>query len=196
MVTAAMKFKKKLAQKKSYDKPGQHIKKQRHHFTNKDPSSHSYGFSSSHVWMWELEYKESWAPKSWCFWTVVLEKTFESPLDSRRFNQSILQEISPEYSLEGVMLKLKLQYFGHLMRRTESLEKDPDAGKDWRPEKGTTEDEMVGWHQWLDGREFEQAPGDGEGQGSLAAVHGVSKSWTWLSNWTTTTEMVVLFLVF
>ena len=71
-------------------------------------------FSSSHVWMWELDYKESWAQKNWCFWTAVLEKTLESPLDCRRSNQSILKEISPEYSLEGLMLKLKLQYFGHL----------------------------------------------------------------------------------
>ena len=78
---------------------------------------------SSHVWMWELDYKESWAPKNLCFWTVMLEKTLESPLDSRRSNQSILKEISPEYSLEGLMLKLKLQYFGHLMRRADSLEK-------------------------------------------------------------------------
>ena len=78
---------------------------------------------SSHVWMWELDYKESWAPKNLCFWTVTLEKTLESPLDSRRSNQSILKEISPEYSLEGLMLKLKLQYFGHLMRRADSLEK-------------------------------------------------------------------------
>ena len=78
---------------------------------------------SSHVWMWELDCKESWAPKNLCFWTVMLEKTLESPLDSRRSNQSILKEISPEYSLEGLMLKLKLQYFGHMMRRADSLEK-------------------------------------------------------------------------
>ena len=75
------------------------------------------------VWMWELDYKESWVPKNWCFWTVVLEKTLESPLDRRSSNQSILKEISPECSLEGLMLKLKLQYFGHLMQRTDSFEK-------------------------------------------------------------------------
>ena len=86
-------------------------------------SSESYGFSSSHVWMWELDYKESWALKNWCFWTVVLEKTLESPLDCKRSNQSILKEISPEYSLEGLMLKVKLQYFGRLMQRADSLEK-------------------------------------------------------------------------
>ena len=116
--------------------------------------------------MWELDYKESWAPKNWCFWTVVLEKSLESPL---RSNQSILKEISLEYSLEGLMLNLKLQYFGHLMWRTDSLEKDPDAWKDWRQEeKEMTEDEMVGWHHWLDGHEFEWAPGVGDGQRSLA----------------------------
>ena len=93
--------------KKSYDQPRQHIKKHKHYFTNEGPSNQSYGFSSSHVQMWELDYKESWAPKNWCFWTVVLEKTIESPLDCNEI-QLILMEISPEYSLEGLMLKLKL----------------------------------------------------------------------------------------
>ena len=147
MVTAAMK--EKLRQ------PREHIKKQRHYFANKGLPSQSCGFSSGHVWMWELDYKESWALKNWCFWTVVLEKTLESPLDSRRSNQSILMEISPEYSLKRLMLKLKFQYFGHLMRRTDSG-KDPDAGNDWRREKkGMTEDEMVGWHHWLNEYKFE-----------------------------------------
>ena len=81
------------------------------------------------VWMWELDYKESWAPKNWCFWTVVLEKTWEYPWASRRSNQSILKEISPEYSLEGLMLKLKLQYFGYLMGRTDSMDKTLMLGK-------------------------------------------------------------------
>ena len=109
--------------KKSYDQPRQHIKKQRHYFANKGPSSQGYGFTSSHVWTWELDYKESWAPKNWCFWTVVLEMTLDSPLDC--------MEIQPVYpkgnqfwiSLEGLMLKLKLQYFSYLMRRTDSFEK-------------------------------------------------------------------------
>ena len=90
--------------KESYDQPGQHIKKQRHYFANKGPSSQGYSFSSSHVWMWKLDYKESWALKNWCFWTVVLEKTLESPWTARRSNQSILKEISPEYSLQGLIL--------------------------------------------------------------------------------------------
>ena len=115
--------------KESTDQPRQHTKKQRHYFANKSPSSQSYGFSSSHLWMWELNYKESWVPKNWCFWTVVLEKTLESPLDCKRSNQPILKEISPKYSLEGLMLKLKLQYFGHLMWRTDSLEKTLMLGK-------------------------------------------------------------------
>ena len=109
--------------KKSYDQPRQHIEKQRHYFANKGPSSQGYGFSSGHIWVWKLDCEESWVPKNWCFWTVVLEKTLESPLDCRRSNQSILKEISPVYSLEGLMLKLKLQYFGHLMRIIDSFEK-------------------------------------------------------------------------
>ena len=100
-----------------------HIKKQRHDLANKGPSSQGYVFSNSHVWMWELDYKESWVPVNWCFWTVVLEKTLESPLDCKRCNQSILKEISPGCSLEGLMMKLKLQYFGHLMPRANSFEK-------------------------------------------------------------------------
>ena len=98
------------------------------------------------VWMWELDYKESWAPKNWCFWTVLLEKTLKSPWTARRFNQSILKEISPEYSLEELMLKLKLQLFGHLMQRTDSFEKTLMLGKvDGRRRR---------WWQrvrWLDG---------------------------------------------
>ena len=86
-------------------------------------------FSSGHVWMWELDYKESWVPKNWCFWTVVLEKSLESPLPTRRSNQSILKEISPEYSLELLMLELKVHYFGHLMRRTDLSEKTLMLGK-------------------------------------------------------------------
>ena len=114
--------------KKSYDQPRQHIIKQRHYFANKGPSSQSYGFSSSHVWMRELDYKESWVPKNWCFWTVVLEKTPESPLDCKE-TQPVQKEISPGCSLEGLLLKLKLQYFGHLMLRADSLEKTLMVGK-------------------------------------------------------------------
>ena len=114
--------------------------------TNERPSSQSYGFSNSHVWMWEQDYKESWAPKNRCFWTVVLEKTLERPLAAWRSNQSILKEISPEYSLKGLMLKLKLQYFGHLMRRTDSFEKTLMLGKiEGRRRRGQQK------VRWLDG---------------------------------------------
>ena len=106
--------------KKSYDQPRQHIKKQRHYFVNKGPSSQSYGLSSSHVQMWELDYKESWGPKNWCFELCCWRRLLRIPWTARRSNQSILKEISPEYSLEGLMLKLKLQYFGHLMWRADS----------------------------------------------------------------------------
>ena len=115
--------------KESYDQPRQHIKKQKHYFANKGPSSQSYGFSTSRVWMWELDYKESWVPKNWCFWTVVLEKTLESPLHCKDIQPVHPKGNSPEYSLKGLMLKLKLQYFGHLVQRTDSLEKTLMLGK-------------------------------------------------------------------
>ena len=122
MVTEAMKLKMLAPWKKSYDAPRQRIKKQRHYFADKGLSSKAYGFSSSHAWMWELDHEESRVPRNWCFWTMVLEKTLESPLNCKEI-QPVLKESSPEYSLEGLMLKLKLQYCGHLMQRTDSLEK-------------------------------------------------------------------------
>ena len=102
--------------KESYDKPRQCIKKQRDHFANKGPSSQSYGFSSSHIRMWELDHKEGWVLKNWCFRIVVLERALRVPWTARRSNQSILKEINPEYSLDRLMLKLKFQNFGRLMR--------------------------------------------------------------------------------
>ena len=132
------------------------FKKQRHYFANKHPSSHSYGFSRSHVWMWELEHIESWAPKNWCFWTVVLEKTLESPLDCKE-----IQPVHPKWNQSWI-------FIGRTDAEAETptlwppdaknwlIWKDPNAGKDWRQEeKGTTEDEMVGWHHQLNGHEFE-----------------------------------------
>ena len=132
--------------KKSYDLPKQHIKKQRHYFTNKALSSQSYGFSCSHVWMWGLNYKESWALKNWCFWTVYWRRLLRVPWTAKRSNQSILKEISPEYSLEGLMLMLKLQYFGHLMWRTDSLEKTLMLGR-IEGERRRGQQRM----RWLDG---------------------------------------------
>ena len=174
--------------KKSYDKPRQHIKKQRHYFANKGPSSQSYGFSVVMYGCesWTIEKVECWridAFELWCW-----KKTLESPWTARRSNQSILKEISPEYSLEGLMLKLKLRYFWPSDAKNWLIGKDPDAGKDWRQEeKGRTEDEMVGCYHWLDGHEFEQVPRVGDGQGSLACCSpwGCKESDTteWL-NWT------------
>ena len=145
MVIAAIKLK-DTPWKESYDQPRQHIKKQRHYFANKVSSSQGYGFSSSHVWMWELDGEENWVLKNWCFWTVVLEKTLESPLDFKEIQPVHLKEINPGCSLEGLMLKLKLQYFGHLMRRVDSLEKTLILG-------GIGGRRRRGWQRmrWLDG---------------------------------------------
>ena len=155
--------------KKSYDQPRQHTKKQRCYFADKRSSGQSYGFSNGHVWMWELDHKERWAPKNWCLWTVVLEKTLESPLDSKE-----IKPLNPKGNQSWI-------FIGRTDARAEApilwppdvknwlIGKDPDGGQDWRQEeKGTTEDETVGWHHWDDGHEFEQAPWVGDEQGILA----------------------------
>ena len=142
--------------KKSYEQPRQHIEKQRHDFANRGPSSQGYGFSSGHVWMWELDYKEGWAPENWCFWTVVLEKTLESPLDSKE-----IQPIHPKGNQSWIFIgRTDVEAESPILwppdAKTWLTGKDPCAGKDWRQEeKGPIEDEMVGWHHWLDGHEFE-----------------------------------------
>ena len=172
--------------KESYDQPRQHIKKQRHYFANKVLSSQGYGFPSSHVWMSELDYKESWVPKNWCFWTMVLEKTLESPLDCKE-----IQPVHPKGNLSWI-------FIGRTDPEAETpilwlpevknwlIGKDPDAGKiKKQEEKGMTENEMAGWHHWLDGRESEWTPGVGDDREAWrAAIHGVTKSRTRLSDWT------------
>ena len=118
--------------------------------------------------MWELDYEEGWAPKNWCFWTVVLEKTLESPLDCKEIQPVHFGGDQPWDFFVRNDAKLKLQYFGHLMWRVDSWEKKPYSRRDLgQEEKGTTENEMIGWHHWLDGHEFEQVTGVGDGQGSL-----------------------------
>ena len=138
---------------KSYGQPRQLTKKQRHYFANKGPSSQSYGFSNSHIWMWELDYKESWVPKNWCFWTVMLEKTLESPLHCKEF-QPVHSKGNQSWIFIGrtdAEAETPILWLPHV--KNWLIWKDHDAGKDWgQEEKGTTEDEMVGWHQWLHGR--------------------------------------------
>ena len=155
---------------------------QRCFFVNYGLSSQGYGFSSGHVWMWELDYKEHWVSKNWCFLTVVLEKTLES------LEKTVVLEKTLESSLDCKEIQLvhpkgdqSWVFIGRTDVEAETpilwslgmkswlIWKDPDPGKDWgQEEKGMTEDEMAGWHQWLDGRESEWTPGVGDGQGSLA----------------------------
>ena len=173
--------------KESYDQPRQHIKKQRHHLANKGPSSQGYGFSSGHVWMWEMDYKESWVLKNWCFWTMVLKKTFESPLDSKE-----IKSVHPKGNHSWLFIgrtdpEAEAPILGHLMWRAKSLEKTLMLGKiEGRRRKGQ---QRV---RWLDGitdsmgmssSKLPEVVNDRECW--CAAVHGVVKFWTQLSNWTT-----------
>ena len=174
--------------KKSYDQPRQLIKKQRHYFANKVMSGQSYGFSGSHVWMWELDYKESWALKNWCFLTVVLEKALESPLDCKE-----IQPVHPQGDQSWVFIgrtdagaETPILWPPH--SRSWLIGKDPDAWKDWgQEEKGMTEDEMVGWHHrriwvWVDSRSWwwTGRPGVLWFMGSQKVRH----DWTTEVNWT------------
>ena len=151
------------------DQSRQHIKKQRHYFANKGPSSQGYGFSSGHVWMWELDYTESWTPKNWCFWTAVFENTLESPLDCKE-----VQLVHPKGDqswvfIGGTDVEAETPILWPPSAESWLIWKDPDAGKDWWPEgKGKTEDEMVGWHHQHNGYGFGWTPGVGYGQGGLA----------------------------
>ena len=183
------------------------LKKQRHYFANKGPSSQVYGFSSGHVWMWELDCEEGWVPKKWCFWTVVLEKTLESALDCKEI-QPVHSEGDQPWDFFGRNdAEAEAQVFWPRHVKCWLIGQESDAGRDLgRKEKGTTEDEMAGWHHWLDGMslcELREIMMDREAW--RAAIHGVPKSQTWLSEWTdlnymfycliTTSSFFFLFLI-
>ena len=172
--------------KKSYDQPRWHIQKQRHYFANKGSSSQGYGFSCHHVWMWELDCEEIWVLMNWCFELWCWRRLLRVPWTARRSNQSILREISPGCSLEALMLKLKLPYFGHLMRRVDSLEKTLMLGGiGGRRRRGDR-----GWDGWM--ASLTRWTWVWVNSGSWwwtreawrAAIHGVAKSQTRLSDWT------------
>ena len=174
--------------KESYDQPRQHFEKWRHYLVNKGPSSQGYSFSCGHVWMWELDCEESWAPKNWCFWTVVLEKTLKSPLDHKE-----IQPVHPKGDQSWVFIgrtdaEAETPILWPPDAKSWLIWKGPDAGKDWgQEEKGTTEDEMVGWHHQLNGHGFGWNPKVGDGQGGLACCgswgHRVEHDWATELNW-------------
>ena len=154
-----------------------------------------YGFSRGHVWMWELYCEESWAPKNWCFWTVVLEKTLESPMDCKE-----IQPVHPKGDQSWVFIgrtdvEAETPILWPPHAKSWPIWKDPDAGRDWgREEKGMTEDEMAGWHHWLNRHEFEQALGVGDGQGSLACCSPWGCEDSDMNEWLNWTEYMHLLL--
>ena len=181
--------------KRIYDKLRQHIKKQRLYFANDGPSSQGYGFSSSHVWMWELDYKESWAPKNLCFWTVVLEKTLESPLNCKEIKPVNLKGYQSWIFIGRTDAEAEAPVLWPPDMKNWLIWKDPDAGKDWgQVDKGMTEDEMVGWdgrvkHHWHDGHEFEQTLGVGDGQDILVCCTPWGSKESGTTEWLNQTEV-------
>ena len=163
----------------SYDKPRGLIIKQRHHFANKGLYSSDYSLSNRHVQIWELDHREGWAQKNWCFRIVVLKRTLESPLDYKEIKPVNTKGNQLWIIIERTDAKAEAPKFWPSDAKSQLFGKDLGVGKDWRQEeKGVTEDDMVGCHHWLNGHEFEQIPGDSEGQGSLACFHGVAKNRT------------------
>ena len=152
--------------KKSYNKPKQSIKKQKHHFADKGLYNQSYDFSSSHVWMWELDHKKGWVPRKLRFSTVVL-KTLDIPLDSKEIKSVHPKGNQPWIFFGRTDAEAEAPILWPPDVKSQLVGKDPDSGKDWRQEKRVTEDEMVGWHQQLNSHELWQTLGDEEGQGSL-----------------------------
>ena len=168
------------------------ILKSRDYFANKGLYSQSCDFSSSHVWIWRLNHKESWAPKNWCFWTVVLEKTLESPLDCKEIKPVHPKGNQPRIFTGRTDAEVETPIFWPPDSKIWIIEKDPDAGKDGGlEEKGVTEDEMVGWSHQFDRHEFERTPGDSEGQGSLACCSQSMGSQRFRHNWATELDWIV-----
>ena len=184
-----MKLKDTCSLKESYDKPRQHIKKQRHYFANKGLSSQRYGFSSSHAWMWELEYKKkkkkkkTWAPMNWCFWTMALEKTFESPLDCKE-----IQPVHPKGNQSWMFIvRTNVEAETPILWPTNVknwlIREDPDAGKDWRPEKGSQRMrwlDVITYSMHMSLSKFRELVMDRKTWHT--AIHGVAKNQTWLRN--------------
>ena len=160
---------------------------QRYYFANKGPSSQGYDFSSSHVWMRELNYKDSWMPKNWWFWTVVLEKTLESSLDCKEIQSVNSKGNHPWIFIGRTDAEAETPLLWPPDGKNWLIGKDLDAGKDWGQEKGMTEDEMIGWHHQFNGHEFEQTLGDGKGQGSLVCCSPWGHKELDTAEWTTTT---------